>query len=648
VDDAIVDGTQTVTFTAFVTIDGYAISEGKATATLDVTDDDGPTLSVVISRDVVAEDATNPAATATIYRNTDTTDPLDISLASSDTSEITVQETATIPAGWAYVVVELNVVNDGVPDGLQTATITASAGGFTAGFDSIDVTDVDLPDLLPQVVELPADGLTETPVTITWRVTNQGLDAVTGSWLDEVYISTDDRLGGDELAGALPFAGTLEIDEWYERSLQVWLPASPGQYWIIIKTDAHNTAEEIPGTGERNNSAVSTTWIDATPEYRAAVATEVETAPAGTPVPMTGYAFHSITGQPQPDSLVTIRVRNSSGFRRVISVMTNDQGTFEATFNPLPDEGGVYEIGADHPNVSEDPTQDTFTLIGIKPLPKTISQRLFPGTPVTGTARLRNLSPVPLTGITATVQGIAPNLDVDVTVGQTLPGDVEAEFSYTLEASDASVSWNSFGVVFTSLEGAQTAVTFNVTIVEQQPQLTCTPGTLRGGMLRGRRKLVEFAVSNLGGAPSGDLSVMLPDIGWMSLASSPVLPALPPGEGTNVTLALNPPDNLPLTAYNGSIVITDGVYSVSLPFQFRAVSEAKGDLQVTVVDDYTFHVEGAPKVAGATVTLIDPIDQSTVAEGTSDQDGTCLLTDIPQMEYILRVKAPRHGTYNAG
>ena len=93
VNDAIVDGTQTVTITATAT------AHADGTDTLDVTDDDNNGLTLSIAAASVSEGAGTGATTATVSRNTDTTNALIVTLTSSDTSEATVAGSVTIPAG---------------------------------------------------------------------------------------------------------------------------------------------------------------------------------------------------------------------------------------------------------------------------------------------------------------------------------------------------------------------------------------------------------------------------------------------------------------------------------------------------------------------------------------------------------------------
>ena len=60
---------------------------------------------------------------------------------------------------------------------------------------------------------------------------------------------------------------------------------------------------------------------------------------------------------------------------------------------------------------------------------------------------------------------------------------------------------------------------------------------------------------------------------------------------------------------------------MNVPFTFRALSDAKGDLRITAVDEYTYYAEGAPKVAGAAVTLRDAVSEEVVTQGVTDATG---------------------------
>ena len=65
-------------------------------------------------------------------------------------------------------------------------------------------------------------------------------------------------------------------------------------------------------------------------------------------------------------------------------------------------------------------------------------------------------------------------------------------------------------------------------------------------------------------------------------------------------------------------------------------------------DDYTFQEAGSPHVAGATVQLLDPYDNSQViATGTTDTTGLITFGAVPEGPYLLRVTADGHDNYQS-
>ena len=154
---------------------------------------------MVIDQQLVSEGDT---VTARVYRNTDTTDPLEVGLTSSDPDEATPELTpVTIEAGSDFVEFAIESHVDGDADGPQTATITASADGFTDGWETLVVTDIDVPDLTVVNLAAPSSTLTGQSITVAFDVTNQGLTDATGTWLERIFLSDDPYVGGDTLIG---------------------------------------------------------------------------------------------------------------------------------------------------------------------------------------------------------------------------------------------------------------------------------------------------------------------------------------------------------------------------------------------------------------------------------------------------------------
>ncbi len=106
------------------------------------------------------ENAGANAATATITRNaTNLSSSLVVTLTNSDTSEVSIPTSVTIPAGQASVTFALDAVDDLLVDGTQTVSMSASATGYGGGSTGIDVTDN---DVLTLSVSLNKSSILET------------------------------------------------------------------------------------------------------------------------------------------------------------------------------------------------------------------------------------------------------------------------------------------------------------------------------------------------------------------------------------------------------------------------------------------------------------------------------------------------------
>ncbi len=119
---------------------------------------------------------------------------LTVSLASSDTSEITVPASVNVPAGATSAVFNITVVNDVILDGSRNATITASAPLYSAGSKIIQVNDNEsttlhmaIPLFLAEGATAAASLWTEAPVA------------------NDVFVS----LGSSTNASAISFLGFL-------------------------------------------------------------------------------------------------------------------------------------------------------------------------------------------------------------------------------------------------------------------------------------------------------------------------------------------------------------------------------------------------------------------------------------------------------
>gem|GEM_PF-5919863 len=135
VDNAIVDGTQSVTFTAAA--NGFT----SGNATLTVTDDDKPTLTLSITPNRLRETGGARAGQGTVTRNTATDEPLVVQLSNSNTTKLRVPPSVTIPAQAVSAIFAVSTLNDNQPKGPRLVTVTARALGFVSGTAQAIVTD---------------------------------------------------------------------------------------------------------------------------------------------------------------------------------------------------------------------------------------------------------------------------------------------------------------------------------------------------------------------------------------------------------------------------------------------------------------------------------------------------------------------------
>ncbi|MCB1126245.1 MAG: hypothetical protein KDM81_07100, partial [Verrucomicrobiae bacterium] len=453
-------------------------------------------------------------------------------------------------------------------------------------------------------------------------------------------LSTDPVVGDDQLLRQYSFTGNLPVNQQFEQTIAAQSPIKAGNYWIVVVTDV---AQQINEGLESNNARVSAVPMTVRPSYNVTVATDLEQALAGTPVEFHGMARNGL-GNPTPSVLVNIHIK-LRGTTRLISALTKADGSFSTIWTPLPTEAGFYEVGAAHPGVDVADVQDSFTLIGMRLDPTQRSFTVIEEGSSSGSIRVMNLSPIPITGLAVEVVEKPDNMTVETTLGSTtLPGVGEVALNYTVSALDATIHGGLVRLRISSNEGAGGKVLFGVTVEALRPKLVARPSSLQAGVLRGKSRALEFSVSNEGGRESGTLNVALPDVPWMSLASVNPIPSLQPGQSNIVTLQLTPSADLPLGLYTGNLAIASDTTFLSVPYNFRALSDGVGNALITVVDEYTYYAEGAPKVEGATVTLRDPFTYAVAAQGQTGADGTFQTIDLMEGYYNLEVTAPKHTT----
>jgi len=123
------------------------------------------------------ENGATATATFTVTRDGSLASSLTVYLQSSDTTEITAPATVVIPSGQESVTFTASAVNDGLIDGIQTATVTATASGFPVANRGLTIRDRTSPTLPTGIQTV----LTSRP-TFTWT-------AISNAATYEVYVN---------------------------------------------------------------------------------------------------------------------------------------------------------------------------------------------------------------------------------------------------------------------------------------------------------------------------------------------------------------------------------------------------------------------------------------------------------------------------
>ena len=112
-------------------------------------------------------------------------------------------------------------------------------------------------DLVVTDIGSPATARSGEPVEISWTVSNQSGQPLSGTWSDAVYLSGDATWDIDDRPmGKFAFSGSVAAGETYTQSTIVNLPpATPGEYRVIVRTDIFNQVFELEK--DLNNTTAS-------------------------------------------------------------------------------------------------------------------------------------------------------------------------------------------------------------------------------------------------------------------------------------------------------------------------------------------------------------------------------------------------------
>jgi subtilase family serine protease len=172
-------------------------------------------------------------------------------LAAGDSYTVT-DRSVTIPAGTAPGAYFLVFKTD------AALVVTESDEANNTAITAIPIT-VQLPDLVPTAFSTPTTTITAgQTLQVTFTVANQGTAMASGTWIDQVRLSTDATFdtGDTFLHNVLPAGPLAAGDSYTVTNESITIPAgtTPGAYFLVFKTDVLNAVTE---GNEANNTAIA-------------------------------------------------------------------------------------------------------------------------------------------------------------------------------------------------------------------------------------------------------------------------------------------------------------------------------------------------------------------------------------------------------
>ena len=639
IDNSLVDGERTYQVTAAVFIASCSCnanvgtSGGVVTVPLTIYDNDGPALSLSASSSLLKEGG---EMTLTISRNTDSKSRLNVSLSSNHDAAIEYPKTVTIAEGETSATFTVKSKgNDTTGDDL-TATLIAESEGFAKSSVWFTISDQTLPDarimaISSQESKVEAGG----KATLSLSIANQGSYVLPeqtkiGFYFDSAATPADVAYLQDNLAAGESTTMMREIT----------LPATVGEHKLYAVVNDGQGVKELLYTNNTSDVLNIATVAPISMETKVAKAIY---AP-GEKVVISGKA----KGKDIAKKNVEVYIVNG-GYRHTITTQTQDDGSFEVSYEPYSGQTGHFAVGACYPSANLSEEQASFDIYGIKRTSNdAITCEASLGDVYQGKLNISNPGNLTLTGLKVKVNSKPDNCTVNATPGTTtLKGGESTDITFSITPSGASEGsdWEKIELSIESAEGAVLPATLYYYCRVKTGKIEASVARIKTTMVKGESRDYPFTITNVGKGETGKISLALPS--WISSVTPMEMPSLAKDESTEIILRMTPTDkmqlNVPVTG-NIAINCANGE-GMPLPFYIEPVSTKEGKLTIDVCDENTYYTKEAPHLAGAKVEITHPTTGAVVAEGITNEKGL-FSANLAEGYYAVRVSAEKHDSYS--
>lgn len=639
IDNSLVDGERTYQVTAAVFIASCSCnanvgtSGGVVTVPLTIYDNDGPALSLSASSSLLKEGG---EMTLTISRNTDSKSRLDVNLSSNHDAAIEYPKTVTIAEGETSATFTVKSKgNDTTGDDL-TATLIAESEGFAKSSVWFTISDQTLPDarimaISSQESKVEAGGKT----TLSLSIANQGSYVLPEQTKIGFYFD-----GAATPADVAYLQDNLAAGESTTMMREITLPATVGEHKLYAVVNDGQGVKELLYTN--NTSDVLNIATVAPISMEAKVAKAIYSP--GEKVVISGKA----KGKDIAQKSVEVYIVNG-GYRHTITTQTQDDGSFEVSYEPYSGQTGHFAVGACYPSANLSEEQASFDIYGIKRTSNdAITCEASLGDVYQGKLNISNPGNLTLTDLKVKVNSKPDNCTVNATPGTTtLKGGESTDVAFSITPSGASEGsdWEKIELSIESAEGAVLPATLYYYCRVKTGKIEASVARIKTTMVKGESRDYPFTITNVGKGETGKISLALPS--WISSVTPMEMPSLAKDESTEIILRMTPTDkmqlNVPVTG-NIAINCANGE-GMPLPFCIEPVSTKEGKLTIDVCDENTYYTKEAPHLAGAKVEITHPTTGAVVAEGITNEKGI-FSANLAEGYYAVRVSAEKHDSYS--
>ncbi|KAI2492738.1 hypothetical protein MHU86_21813 [Fragilaria crotonensis] len=419
--------------------------------------------------------------------------------------------------------------------------------------------------------------------------------------------------------------------------------------WRAVKAPVN--AYDVTIFAENSAGSDSSTFrLEVLSEYIIdGVKSEVKVISSGPPVPVIpieGYCRFRENRSAVPSCQVEVFVMKD-GFKRVIPAVAGRDGMVRVPFAVSEEEGGTFYLGGQPKGFLNDTIQQSFSRVGMTLNPRNIRVIGLTLQQTQESIMIKSLSDeVTLGNLSVSIRSPIPaeikSLDIQLNSTVLSPGSEIVAYLYVVASLPGTFY---FDYEVYSNTTAYAIGRLSMRFRNPTPQLVANPPSIVLQAARGARSNAQITLKNAGGAPTGDLRVVMPpDFHLLQLVSNAFISSIVPGQGVTILLSSLPNATEPFQPWMGSLSIQSAITSLNVDFRIEVVSDLVGNLIVVTEDEATFHTESKRPLNTSSVTIKNAVTLETFQQA-ANATGTVKFANVPRGLYEIRATADKHGEF---